>query len=327
MNDGGVEPSIVRIGVDVGGTKMLGVVLDVADRVVAQVRRPTPRGVDNVDRLVDAVVELVSDLAAELASGPGDGTSGPEHVGVGIPGLVTRSGVLHAAANLDGVVGFPIRDVLAERLGRPVAVDNDGTCTALAEWRLGAAHGRDHVVSITFGTGIGGGLIADGRVLRGANGFAGEFGHMRVDPTGPDCPCGRSGCWERYASGTGISELARRAAAEGRLDGSPAPLRDPQPLGEVVFAAARRGDRGALGVVNDFAHWVAVGLAALTNALDPELFVLGGGMTSDGDLYLPLVRDHFGELLYDAELRLLPEIVLADLGEHAGAIGAALLER
>ncbi len=152
---------------------------------------------------------------------------------------------------------------------------------------------HDDMVLVTLGTGIGGGLVANGAVVRGRNGFAGEYGHMVVDPDGPRCPCGRRGCWERYASGSGLAMLAREAATARRcaavveLAGG-----DPQDVrGEHVQAAARAGDAEALAVIDEFGRWVALGLSNLTNALDPEMFVLGGGLASGADLYLEPDRD------------------------------------
>jgi glucokinase len=180
---------------------------------------------------------------------------------------------------------------------------------------------------VTLGTGIGGGIVAGGRLLVGVNGFAGEFGHMVVDPNGPPCPCGRRGCWERYASGSGLAQLARTAAIGGRLrrvvllaGGDVELLR-----GEHVQAAAEDGDPGALAVIDEFAHWVALGLVNLTNALDPATFVLGGGLAEGAHLYLAPIRRWFGELLYAPDVRPHPALAFAALGEHAGAVGAALL--
>lgn len=315
-----------RIGIDVGGTKMLGVVLDDDGDVVTEIRRPTPRGVGSIDHLSDTLVEVVAALTG------GDRRTirhrgQVRSVGIGVPGLITADGVVAAAANLDDVDSYPIGAIVSERLGIAVDVENDGTCTAVAEWQLGVGRGCSDLVSIALGTGVGGGVIAGGRVVRGANGFAGEFGHMLVDPHGPACPCGRSGCWERYASGTGLATLAHRAASAGDLDevvahvgGDPAAVQ-----GEDVLFAARQGDRGALAVIEEFGRWVAVGLANLTNALDPELFVLGGGMSTGADVYLPPIERWFPEMLYHADRRPIPRIAFAELGERAGAIGAALL--
>ena len=312
---GDIDVPARRVGLDIGGTKASGVVIGPDGTVVQSAERPTPRGDDSLVALIDVM--------AELALGLGHQGS----VGVGVPGLVTRAGVLRSAPNLDGVAEFEVGRLLGERLGVRIGVDNDATCAAIAEWQLGAGMGVDHMVLVTLGTGIGGGIIANGAIQRGSNGFAGEFGHMVVDPDGPACPCGRRGCWERYASGSGLAMLAREAATARRLGrvvravgGDAENVR-----GEHVLAAAREGDDEALAVIDDFARWVALGLSNLTNALDPAMFVLGGGLASGADVYLdPIVR-WFGDLLYQSHLRPVPRITFATLGPLAGAVGAALL--
>lgn len=319
MTDAAGSPAR-RIGIDVGGTKTLGVAIGPSGDVLAEDRRSTPRGPGSVGPLIDLLAELSRSLGADATP---DGAS----VGIGVPGLVTSQGVLRSAPNLDGVADVAVAHLVGERLGFPVVVDNDGTCAAVAEHQLGVARGMSDVALVTLGTGIGGAIISGGRVRRGHNGFAGEFGHMVIDPHGPPCPCGRSGCWERYASGAGLARLGRDAAAAGRLDavrlgagGDPADVR-----GEDVQRAALDGDPDALVVIDDFARWLAVGLANLTNALDPELFVLGGGLASGAVLYLRPVRAWLRELLYQPHLRSIPAVECVALGERAGAIGAALL--
>lgn len=303
------------VGLDVGGTKCLGVALDEHGEIVAEERRPTPRGHGSLPLLIDTLAELADAL------GPFD------HIGVGVPGLVTRQGVLRAAPNLDGVADFDVAGLLGERVGQPVHVDNDATCAAVSEWMHGAGRGTTDMVLVTLGTGIGGGVVAGGRLQRGNHGFAGEFGHMVVDPDGPPCPCGRRGCWERYASGSGLARLAREAAVGGRVGrvleiagGDPEAVR-----GEMVQQAAREGDAGALAVIDDFGRWVALGLVNLTNVLDPERFVLGGGLAAGADLYLDPIRTWLRELIYQPELRPLPDVAFARWNERAGAVGAALL--
>jgi glucokinase len=235
--------------------------------------------------------------------------------------------VLHAAPNLVSVAELEVGPRVAAALGRPVSVDNDATCAALSEWQYGAARGVDDMVMVTLGTGIGGGIVAGGRLMRGTNGFAGEIGHIVVDPDGPPCPCGRRGCWERYASGSGLARLAREYAVGRRLTrvvelagGDAEAVR-----GEHVQAAAREGDRDALRVIDDFGRWVAIGLVNLANILDPAMFVLGGGLAASGDLYIDPISHWFRDLLYAPELRPHPALVFAELGERAGAVGAALL--
>jgi glucokinase len=221
----------------------------------------------------------------------------------------------------------PLARLLGERAGVPTVVDNDANCHAVGEQAVGAAAGEADALVVTLGTGIGAGIIAGGAVLRGAHGFAGEPGHMIVDPNGPPCPCGKRGCWERFASGTGLGRLARDAASGGRLDaavvlagGDPEAVR-----GEHVTASARAGDAESQAVLDALAGWIALGLANLTNVLDPSVIVIGGGLVEAADLLLPETRARFAALVLAGEHRPVVPIVAAQLGERAGAIGAALL--
>ena len=310
MNSAGA--AVRRLGIDVGGTKCLAVVLDGEGEVVLEQRRPTPRG-------PEAIIDTLAELAT--ACGPYDS------IGVGVPGLVTLDGVLRAAPNLIDINDFRVGELLSQRLGTRVEVDNDATCATVSEWKGGAARGTSDFVMVTLGTGIGGGIVAGGQLVRGANGFTGEIGHMVVDPAGPMCPCGRRGCWERYASGSGLGRLAREAAAAQHfprvveLAGG-----DAQAVrGEHVQLAGREGDEQALAVIDDFGRWVALGLVNLTNILDPQMFVLGGGLAAAADLYLAPIQRWFETLLYAPHLRPHPRLGFAELGERAGAVGAALL--
>ena len=222
----------------------------------------------------------------------------------------------------------PLRTLLVERLGVEVVIDNDATCALLAESTIGNAQGVRDAVLVTLGTGIGGGVLAGGVIQRGANGFVGEMGHMVVDPEGPDCPCGRRGCWERFASGSALAHFGRVAAAAGdacppcsKLAGG-----DPEAVtGEHVTAAARAGDAAALRILDGFGRWVGIGLVNLTNLLDPELFVLGGGLVELRDLIVEPIRHWLGQLLYAPSFRPHPRLEIARLGQRAGAIGAAML--
>ena len=310
---------MATIGLDVGGTKVLGVVLDDDDQVVAEHRIPTPRGKDAV---LGAIVEVARYLLDERG-GPVTG------IGAGVPGLVDAAGVMRFGPNLPGVVDMDVRGTLVSTFGVPVRVGNDATCAGWGERSIGAARGSDHVLLVTLGTGIGGGLVSHGTLVQGANGFAGEIGHMVVDPTGPPCPCGKRGCWERYASGSGLGRLARDAAMAGQawrlteLAGG-----DPEAVkGEHVTIAAAEGDPDAARILAEFAWWLALGLVNLTYIFDPECFVLGGGLIAAGDVLLVPASKAFGELLAGNEHRPHVRLVPAALGERAGAIGAALLAR
>ena len=305
------------VGVDVGGTKMLAVTVDDTGQVKGDRRVPTP---DTAAALIDAYVAVVD---YQRADGRVDA------VGVGAPGLVDRDGVLHAAPNLPGIHDLAIKVLLEERLQLPVQVDNDATCAAWGERELGAAKGSDDVVVVTLGTGIGGGLVLDGRLYRGAHGFAGEVGHIKVDPNGPPCPCGGRGCWERYASGSALGRFGREAGEGGRanrvIELAGGDFHDVR--GEHVGAAAREGDRDALALMDRFAWWVAQGLANLADAFDPEKIVIGGGMLESVDLFLDRTREVFADLILAGPQRPSVDIVPATLGERAGAIGAALVAR
>ncbi|HET6949647.1 MAG TPA: ROK family protein [Acidimicrobiales bacterium] len=306
-------------GIDVGGTKVLGVALDPEDpsRVVGEVRVPTPVG-------QEALLDAMADVVRRLSAGR-DGTVGA--VGVGIAGLVDRSGVLHVGPNLPGLRGVRVGEELDRRLGLPVRVDNDATCAAWGEHLGGAARGARDAVCVTLGTGIGAGIVADGELVRGAHGFGGEAGHMIVDPHGPPCPCGRRGCWERLASGSGLAWLGAQAVADGRFPrGAELAAAAGGPLrGEQVTRAAAEGDEGALAVIESLAWWVALGLGNLVTLLDSSLIVIGGGLIEVGDLLLEPVRRAFATQVMAPAERTDVRIVGAELGDRAGAIGAALL--
>ena len=281
----------MKIGIDVGGTKCLGVAVDDSGKVVEQFRLPTP----HADALCDTLIEIVAHL--------GEASS----LGIGVPGLITPEGVIRASPNLVGVKELALRQLMEDRLGKKVLVENDATCAALGEWKSGAAQGATDAWVITLGTGIGGGFIAGSVLQRGAHGFAGEVGHMVVDPEGPLCPCGRKGCWERYASGNGLSYLANGEK------------------GEELLSRAKAGDADAKDVVDTFARWVALGLVNLTNMTDPEVIVVGGGVIVSADVVMPRIGHWFEQLLYSPQHRAHPRLVAAQLGEQAGAIGAAML--
>jgi len=246
---------------------------------------------------------------------------------LGIAGLVDRKGVLRTAPNLPTLRDVAVRDELVRRLDCQVAVDNDATCAAWAEHRAGAARGIDDVACVTLGTGIGTGLIVGGELVRGVHGFGGEAGHMVVDPVGPLCPCGRRGCWERMASGSGLGRMARDAAEAGRLDRALqlAGADLPALRGEHVARAALEGDEDALDLLRSFAWWVALGIANLVTLLDPGVVVVGGGLIEIGEPLVGPVRDHYGDQDMAHDQRSDVAIVAAQLGERAGAIGAALL--
>jgi len=310
----------LTIGVDVGGTKVAAGVVDEHGAIVEKIKRATPaaRPDDTADVIADAVLELLS--RHEVAA-----------VGIGAAGFVdeTRSTVLFAP-NL-AWRDEQVKKRVEERIGRTVVVENDANAAAWAETRLGAARGQQDVVMITVGTGIGAGIVLNGRLYRGRWGSAGEPGHYRAVPDGRLCGCGNRGCWEQYASGNALvaeaRELASRAPGAAvrllQLGGGTAAGID----GPAVTQAAREGDAGALSCFEIVGGWLGHGLADLAAILDPGCFVIGGGVSEAGEMLLGPARTTFENNLTGRTHRRFAEIRLAELGPDAGLIGASDLAR
>ena len=332
MNSSGPR---VAIGVDIGGTKVFGVVLAPDGSVAAEARVPTPQveGVVAPSAAHETGAEVADAVAAvvtSLGQGVAIDETGPLLVGVGAPGMVDRQGRLRFAPNLPSSSGADLAGLISARIDDAVVVvENDANCAVLAEQQFGALRGIRDGLLVTLGTGIGGGLVLDGIVRLGWSGFAGEVGHMIVDPSGPPCPCGRRGCWERYASGGGLGRLAREAAYAGQLPHVVARVGgDPENVrGEDITRAAVAGDEGALAVLEELGWWVALGLANLVAVIDPECCVIGGGLAEAGELLFAPTRSAFSELVEGAQLRPQISVLGAALGERAGAVGAALVAR
>ncbi len=317
--------SELSIGIDVGGTKIFAVAIDSSDSTILfESRADTP---DSADALIAGLADIVEVVSEAANAFSGDVTPADLNVGLGLPGIVDSTGMLRAAPNLRCAIDVDVKSRLEAILGFPVVVENDASCAAWAEATLGAGRGVRDMMLVTLGTGIGGGIVRSGELVRGAHGFAGEPGHMLVDPSGPTCTCGRSGCWERFASGSGLGWLGSRAALRGEAPGLLERVGgDAERIdGELVSEAAQSGDQGALDVFGEFSWWLAVGLANLANLLDPELLLVGGGLADCADLYLEQTRVHFRELVLGGASRTGTGIEVATLGSRAGAVGAALL--
>lgn len=306
----------LAVGVDIGGTKVLGALVDETGAVIREHRVPSP---DPWPEMRDATVAVIEELRREAPN--------VEAVGVGAAGMIDLDGMIHYAPNVPGFRRVPVQAALAAATGLPTIVDNDANTAAYAEIKVGVARGVRDALVITLGTGIGGGVIIDGQVLRGAHGFAAEIGHFQIDPIGPRCACGERGHWEAMASGNALGQMARDAAAAGD-----APSILEQAGGEVatidghhVSAAARTGAPDALALVDQYSFNVAIGLVGLANIFDPSLIAIAGGLVNDGELFLGPMRAHFLGHIEGAEYRPTPEIVPAGMGERAGVIGAAML--
>jgi glucokinase len=305
----------LAVGVDIGGTKVLGALVDATGAVLREHRVPSPGPWPDMR---DAIVGVVQELRVGVDV---------DAVGVGAAGMVDLDGMIHYAPNVPGFRKTPVQASLAEATGLPTIVDNDANTAAYAEIKIGAARGLDDALVITLGTGIGGGVIVGGRVLRGANGFAAEIGHFQIDPAGPLCACGELGHWEAMASGNALGRMARELAAAGD---APSILKladgDIEAIhGNHVSAAARAGETDALTLVDRYSFNVAIGLVGLANIFDPALIAIAGGLVNDGEVFLAPMRAHFLGHIEGSTYRPTPEIVPATTGERAGVIGAALL--
>lgn len=308
-------PAPTAVGVDVGGTKTAALRVAADGTVLARATLPTPA--DDEDAICDGMVAVARDVVDGSVAAIGISAAGLVEAGTGIlrfaPNLAWRD------ASLVDRVGGP--------LGLPAIAENDNTAAAWGEVRIGAAQGFRYVLHVGVGTGIGGGVILDGKLFRGAHGFGAEIGHVIVEPGGPRCGCGSRGCWEQVASGTAITRAGREAverhphSAIGELAGG-----EPEAVtGELVTAAARDGDPTALGILNEVGHRLGEGIAGLVNVLDVEVVTVGGGASDAGELLLAPARKAFLMALEAPDHR--PEVPLLDgaLGGDASAVGAALI--
>ena len=308
------------IGLDVGGTKLLGGIVAADGQLLHRERWATPK--QGGQDLLMAIVTIVRELWA---------TAGQElPVGIGIAGSVDGDGVVRFAPNIADLEGMALRAQLQEHLyghaDGALLLDNDANVAAWGEYRFGAGRGHgDSLVMLTIGTGVGGGLIQHGALVRGRHGMAGEVGHLLLQPDGPRCGCGNDGCLEALASGTAIGRLAQE-----RLDTTTAPslLRDAGPVtGKAVTIAAQSDDAFARDVLDTAGFWLGVGIASLVNALDPGVVIVGGGAMEASELLLGPARRAAQERLIGRPVRQLPPIVEAELGDDAGMVGAADLVR
>ncbi|HEX9728321.1 MAG TPA: ROK family protein [Gemmatimonadales bacterium] len=279
------------VGVDLGGTSIVvGTIPEDGSTVYGPQMRPTPSA-QGPDAVVDRIVHLIHRSLDATRTQLRTDTLDVAGVGIGSPGpLDTETGVVILTPNL-GWRNFPLRDRVTAAVGLPATLDNDANCATFGEWWRGAARGANHVVGITIGTGVGGGLVRDGAIYHGASDVAGEIGHMTVDMTGRQCKCGNYGCLEAYASGPAIAARA----AEELLAGARTSLGEyvagdlSKLTAQVVYEAASDGDELALDVVKDTAKFLGVGIANVVNLLNPEIVVVAGGVTLAGDrLFQPL---------------------------------------
>jgi len=299
------------IGVDVGGTNIRALLIDDRDvRVVARASASTPH---DADELAARVAEVVSrHLNRTDVHAP---------VGLAVAGLAHRSGTVHYSPNIACLVQFPLAERVAEHLGHEVVLGNDANAACWAEYRIGAGQGVNDLVLVTVGTGIGTGMVVGGRLLDGAHGFAGESGHMVIDQHGPRHHTGQRGPWEMTAAGTSLMTAAQHAINTGDLHLA-------GELSPTSFAAVlATGDATAVRLVDGVAQQIALGCANMVMVLDPARIVIGGGVSALGEPLRAAIATHLHNEMLGAAYRPPVEVVLAALGDDAGAIGAALWAR
>ncbi|MEN9905850.1 MAG: hypothetical protein RL475_48 [Actinomycetota bacterium] len=309
------------IGVDVGGTKVLGGVVDELGTVVKTARRDTPR--EGGAALTQAIADVAKELMSEFTI---------DSVGVSAAGFVSSDRkTMLATPNIAGWNGVDLDYQLTSLIGLPVVIENDANAAAWGEARFGAGRGKRHMLMLTVGTGIGGGIVVNGELYRGAFGIAAEIGHIRVVPEGHLCGCGARGCFEQYGSGNALMRHAREAIAASpdiarnllsRGDGTLEGL-----TGKAITDAARDGDAVALAAFNTTAQWLGAGIASLAVVLDPECVVIGGGVIDAGEILLKPTREALERSMPFAGKHPYPEIIGAQLGNEAGLVGVADLAR
>lgn len=309
------------IGIDVGGTKVLGGVVDSSGKILATARKDTPQQGGK------ALTQTIADTALELMS-QYDVTS----VGVSAAGFISadRTTML-ATPNIANWNGVNLVEELTALIGLPVVIENDANAAAWGEATFGAGRKQEHMVMLTVGTGIGGGIIINGKLHRGAFGIAAEIGHMRVVPEGHLCGCGARGCFEQYASGNALIRHAREAISASpdmarnllsRGDGTVAGL-----TGLAITEAARDGDTVALAAFNTTGQWLGAGIASLSVLLNPSYVVIGGGVIDAGEILLKPTRESLERTMPFAGKHPFPTLIAAELGNDAGLVGAADLAR
>ncbi|HOB37365.1 MAG TPA: ROK family protein [Candidatus Avimonas sp.] len=310
-----------RIGIDLGGTNIVAGVVDRNYNIIAKAKRKT-----RVPRPADEIIRDMAQASLEAVESAGLSIDDIELVGVGSPGTCNPdTGIIEYANNM-GFENLPMRDNLGAILKKDVYIENDANAAALGEALAGAAKGAQSCVCITLGTGVGGGIIIDGRIYGGFNFAGAELGHTVIVVDGYPCTCGRNGCWESYASATGLIRQTREAMRNnpgsamwevaGSLDNVD---------GRTAFDAMRKGDPAAKEVVDNYIKYVACGLTNVVNIFQPEILCIGGGICKEGDTLLIPLEEHIKKERYSKFSSHQTRLCVAQLGNDAGVIGAAFL--
>lgn len=302
----------LAIGIDMGGTNIRLALVDDGGTIIASARHKT-----SAQEGKDSVIFRLSSAASELiAEGKRQGIV--IGVGIGAPGLIEK-GVVRCSPNLPGWNDVPLQNILEESLALPVILENDANAVAYGEKSTGAGKGLNSLICITLGTGVGGGLILDGNIWRGAFGMAGEVGHMIVEPEGNPCSCGNRGCLETYASATGIVRMAKEAVGRGEAAWDANTLTT-----EILDEAGRRGDKAAIRIFSEAGRYLGIGIASLLHILNPDAVIIGGGVVKAWELFYPSMAEEVNRRCFK-EIKERTKIIPASLGDDAGMLGAARL--
>lgn len=309
------------IGIDLGGTNIVAAVVDEKYNIIAKAKTPTA-----VPRSAELIFDDIAKVCKEAVEKAGLTMNDISSVGLGTPGTVNFDGVIEFANNLN-FDNVPAKDMIIERLGdKPVYVANDANCAALGEAYAGCGNGAKNFIAVTLGTGVGSGVIIDGKIVTGVNNAGGECGHMVIVVDGEACTCGRHGCWEAYASATALINQTKKAM-EQYPDSVMHQLakEEGKVSGKTAFDAMRRGDIAGIKVVDQYIKYVACGIINLVNALQPEIICVGGGICNEGETLLRPLRRYIEAERYSVYSKIQTKILKAELGNDAGIIGAAIL--
>ena len=309
------------IGIDLGGTNIVAAVVDEKYNIIAKAKTPTA-----VPRSAELIFDDIANVCKEADATAGLTMTEISSLGLGTPGTVNSDGVIEFANNLN-FDNVPAKDMIIERLGdKPVYVANDANCAALGEAYAGCGNGAKNFIAVTLGTGVGSGVIIDGKVVTGVNNAGGECGHMVIVVDGEACTCGRHGCWEAYASATALINQTKKAM-EQYPDSVMHQLakEEGKVSGKTAFDAMRRGDIAGIKVVDQYIKYVACGIINLVNALQPEIICVGGGICNEGETLLRPLRRYIEAERYSVYSKIQTKILKAELGNDAGIIGAAIL--
>ena len=308
--------NLLSAGFDIGGTNIRGLAL-ANDGGLTELHQKKHFG--DLKSIVDSIVDISTQIqiatSKKIAS-----------IGIGCAGLVDSNGVIKTSPNIQTIENFPLRKEVEKRMQVSVAVENDANCAAWAEAKLGVAQGSDNVMVVSFGTGIGAGIILAGELQRGTSGYAGEVGHMVIEKEGLACPCGKRGCWEQYASGSALGRLANEMLNEEVIAEMTTGVdRQKSPISsEQIGAAAQENHPEAMRVLKAYSEQVVIGLQNLAKIIDPEMIVLGGGITAIGEPLLQSIKNSYVKAADSGSDFAEVDIQLARFGNMAGSIGAAM---